>query len=186
MTTLPQGWRHPYPARRARMRDERHCRAHSVRRTFVAWVRERVSWRRWRGWRRLPGTTSRNDATRSCATSRCSATARYFLEEVGPELRQYIVTSNTEERPFNRDQRRWIYASSKQGEQLLRVRHQQGPRDLAELPHRQAFAVPVASPLPGDDDYDDRYRDPRREGDSAPRAAGPRRSGRRRSSTCRR
>ena len=40
--------------------------------------------------------------------------ARYFLEEVGPELRQYIVTSNTEERPFNREQRRWIYASSKQ------------------------------------------------------------------------
>ncbi len=38
---------------------------------------------------------------------------RYILESVGPELRQYIVTSNNEERPFNRDQRRWIYASSK-------------------------------------------------------------------------
>ena len=38
---------------------------------------------------------------------------RYLLEEVGPELRQYIVTSNTEERPFSRDQRSWIYASSK-------------------------------------------------------------------------
>lgn len=41
------------------------------------------------------------------------AHARYWLEEIGPELRQYIVTSNEEERPFNRDQRRWIYASSK-------------------------------------------------------------------------
>jgi glutamate synthase domain-containing protein 2 len=39
---------------------------------------------------------------------------RYLLESVGPELRQYIVTSNDEERPFSRDQRRWVYASSKQ------------------------------------------------------------------------
>ncbi|CAM3541457.1 FMN-binding glutamate synthase family protein [Nocardioides dubius] len=39
--------------------------------------------------------------------------ARYLLEKVGPELRQYIVTSNDEERPFSRDQRRWVYASSK-------------------------------------------------------------------------
>jgi len=39
---------------------------------------------------------------------------RYWLETIGPELRQYIVTSNDEERPFSRDQRRWVYASSKQ------------------------------------------------------------------------
>ena len=38
---------------------------------------------------------------------------RYWLETIGPELRQYIVTSNNEERPFSRDQRRWVYASSK-------------------------------------------------------------------------
>ena len=38
---------------------------------------------------------------------------RYLLESVGPELRQYIVTSNDEERPFSRDERRWIYASAK-------------------------------------------------------------------------
>mgnify|MGYP000709301904 FL=1 len=38
---------------------------------------------------------------------------RYLLEEMGPELRQYIVASNDEERPFSRNQRRWIYASSK-------------------------------------------------------------------------
>jgi glutamate synthase domain-containing protein 2 len=38
---------------------------------------------------------------------------RYLFEAVGPELRQYIVTSNSEERPFDRDQRSWIYASSK-------------------------------------------------------------------------
>lgn len=38
---------------------------------------------------------------------------RYWLEAVGPELRQYIVTDNNEERPFSRDQRRWVYASAK-------------------------------------------------------------------------
>ena len=38
---------------------------------------------------------------------------RYMLERIGPELRQYIVTSNDEERPFSRDERRWVYASSK-------------------------------------------------------------------------
>jgi len=38
---------------------------------------------------------------------------RYWLEAVGPELRQYIVTGNDEERPFNRDQRSWVYASAK-------------------------------------------------------------------------
>ena len=38
---------------------------------------------------------------------------RYILESVGPELRQYIVTANDEELPFSRDQRRWVYASSK-------------------------------------------------------------------------
>ncbi len=38
---------------------------------------------------------------------------RYWLEAIGPELRQYIVTSNDEELPFSRDQRRWIYSSAK-------------------------------------------------------------------------
>ena len=38
---------------------------------------------------------------------------RYGLERIGPELRQYIVTSNDEERPFSRDQRAWIYTSAK-------------------------------------------------------------------------
>ena len=38
---------------------------------------------------------------------------RYLLEAVGPELRQYIVTNNDEERPFSRDQRTWIYTSAK-------------------------------------------------------------------------
>ena len=32
---------------------------------------------------------------------------------MGPELRQYLVAGNNEERPFTRDQRRWVYASAK-------------------------------------------------------------------------
>ncbi|TLV01143.1 FMN-binding glutamate synthase family protein [Dyadobacter luticola] len=38
---------------------------------------------------------------------------RYWLETIGPELRQYIVANNREELPFNRRQRSWIYASAK-------------------------------------------------------------------------
>ena len=38
---------------------------------------------------------------------------RYFFETIGPEIRQYFVANDKEERPFNRDERRWIYASAK-------------------------------------------------------------------------
>jgi len=44
---------------------------------------------------------------------------RYLLEKIGPELRQYIVTDNDEERPFSRDQRRWVYASAKRENQYF-------------------------------------------------------------------
>ena len=39
---------------------------------------------------------------------------RFLLEKIGPELRQYIVADNEEERPFSRDQRRWVYSTAKQ------------------------------------------------------------------------
>ena len=38
---------------------------------------------------------------------------RYWLETIGPELRQYWVANDKEEMPFNRDERKWIYASAK-------------------------------------------------------------------------
>jgi glutamate synthase domain-containing protein 2 len=38
---------------------------------------------------------------------------RYWLESVGPEMRQYFVANNREELPFNRIERSWIYASAK-------------------------------------------------------------------------
>lgn len=39
---------------------------------------------------------------------------RYWLESIGPEMRQYFVANNREELPFNRIERGWIYASAKQ------------------------------------------------------------------------
>lgn len=39
---------------------------------------------------------------------------RYLLEGIGPELRQYIVVDNDAEKPFSRDQRRWVYTAAKQ------------------------------------------------------------------------
>ena len=38
---------------------------------------------------------------------------RYIIETIGPELRQYLVAGDKEEQPFNRDERRWVYATSK-------------------------------------------------------------------------
>ncbi|WP_416202630.1 FMN-binding glutamate synthase family protein [Marinobacter sp. X15-166B] len=38
---------------------------------------------------------------------------RYFLESIGPEIRQYFIQSDTEERPFSRDQRALVYQRAK-------------------------------------------------------------------------
>jgi glutamate synthase (ferredoxin) len=86
--------------------------------------------------------------------------ARYLLEEVGPELRQYIVTSNTEERPFDRDQRRWIYASSKRENNYFAFGTS---RDLETSPNYfiiKHSPFPLPTPVPGDRDYDEQYRIP--------------------------
>ena len=85
---------------------------------------------------------------------------RYILESVGPELRQYIVTNNNEERPFSRDQRRWIYASSKKENTYFAF----GSDNEMELSpsylviKHQVF--PLNSPHPGDPDYDPNHRIP--------------------------
>jgi hypothetical protein len=39
--------------------------------------------------------------------------ARYILESLGPELRQYLFSSDTEERPFDRVTRAEIYRKAK-------------------------------------------------------------------------
>lgn len=38
---------------------------------------------------------------------------RYWMESIGPELRQYWVANDKEELPFNRSERAWVYASAK-------------------------------------------------------------------------
>ena len=38
---------------------------------------------------------------------------RYLLESIGPGIRQYWISNDKEEMPFNRDERSWIYATSK-------------------------------------------------------------------------
>src|SRR5690606_26054511 len=45
--------------------------------------------------------------------------SRYWLTELGPKLRQYIVASNNEERPFSRDDRSWIQRSARRSNNLF-------------------------------------------------------------------
>src|SRR5262245_6545427 len=79
---------------------------------------------------------------------------RYWLEAVGPELRQYIVTANDEERPFSRDQRRWVYASSKRENNYFGFgsdNDMEGTSNYLIIKHS---AFPLEMPQPGDANYD--------------------------------
>ncbi|HJN09258.1 MAG: FMN-binding glutamate synthase family protein [Pirellulaceae bacterium] len=83
---------------------------------------------------------------------------RYWLESIGPELRQYIVTSNTEERPFSRAQRRWIYASSKKANQYFGFGTE---ADLERSPNHLVIkhaSFPLSDPLVGQEDYDPEFQ----------------------------
>ena len=85
---------------------------------------------------------------------------RYWLEAIGPELRQYIVTSNNEERPFSRDQRRWIYASSKKENNYFGFGTD---NELEEAPNVLIIKhaeFPLNSPGPEDSTYDPEYQIP--------------------------
>jgi glutamate synthase (ferredoxin) len=85
---------------------------------------------------------------------------RYILESVGPELRQYIVTDNTEERPFSRDQRRWVYASSKLTNNYFGFGSDNDLEQSPNYPVIRHSAFPVQSPHAGDPDFDPAYRVP--------------------------
>jgi glutamate synthase domain-containing protein 2 len=85
---------------------------------------------------------------------------RYVLESVGPELRQYIVTDDTEERPFSRDQRRWVYASSKLQNNYFGFGSDNDLERSPNYPIIKHSAFPVQSPHPGDQDFDSSYRLP--------------------------
>jgi glutamate synthase domain-containing protein 2 len=85
---------------------------------------------------------------------------RYLFESVGPELRQYIVTGNNEERPFSRDQRSWIYASSKRQNNYFGF----GSDNEYELSPNYLIikhsVFPLNSPHAGEPGYDANYRIP--------------------------
>lgn len=81
---------------------------------------------------------------------------RYWAERLGPPVRQYFVAGNDAERPFSRDERRWVYASSKkennyfgfgtdndleQGQGYVILRHSAFPVDA---PHDDAYSLPAA------------------------------------------
>ncbi|MBI1312116.1 FMN-binding glutamate synthase family protein [bacterium] len=85
---------------------------------------------------------------------------RYLLEMIGPELRQYIVTSNNEERPFSRDERTWVYASAKKQNNYFGFGTD---NDLEQSPNYliiKQSAFPLASPHPGEPGYDELHRLP--------------------------
>jgi len=85
---------------------------------------------------------------------------RYWLEAVGPELRQYIVTDNNEERPFSRDQRRWVYASAKRENNYFGF----GSDNEMELQSNYLIikhaTFPLPMPVPGQPGYDPTYAIP--------------------------
>jgi glutamate synthase domain-containing protein 2 len=83
---------------------------------------------------------------------------RYALEEVGPELRQYIVTSNTEEKPFDRDHRRWIYASAKHENNYFAFGTVQDLETSPSYPIIKHSPFPISSPVVGDPDYDAQHQ----------------------------
>jgi glutamate synthase domain-containing protein 2 len=85
---------------------------------------------------------------------------RYLLEAIGPELRQYIVTSNDEERPFSRDERSWVYASSKSENNYFGF----GSDNDLETPDGSLIIKQASFPLPsimkGDPEYAEGFRVP--------------------------
>lgn len=82
---------------------------------------------------------------------------RYLLEAVGPELRQYIVTGNDEERPFSRDQRRWVYASAKKENNYFAFGTDTEQEQIENFLIVKHSTFPFHSPFPGEADYDPNY-----------------------------
>jgi glutamate synthase domain-containing protein 2 len=80
---------------------------------------------------------------------------RYLLEALGPELRQYLVAGNNEERPFTRDQRRWVYASAKKQNNYFGFGTDNDVEYTAGYPvinHKNfGRAVPPSSPTAGEE-----------------------------------
>lgn len=94
---------------------------------------------------------------------------RYVLERIGPELRQYIVTDNDQERPFSRDQRRWVYTSAKAGNRYFGF----GTDNDLDRVHNYLIVKHRAFPAPAPSD-DPGHPDPARTLPAAKVLGGPR------------
>ena len=85
---------------------------------------------------------------------------RHVLQELGPKLRQYIVANNNEERPFNRDQRDWIYRSADKTNNYF------GFGTDNDLENANGYLIikqatfPILDPQPDDACYDPNYSIP--------------------------
>ncbi len=85
---------------------------------------------------------------------------RYWIETIGPELRQYIVAANDEERPFSRDQRTWIYASAKKQNNYFGFG---SDNDMELRPNYLIIkhnTFPLATLFPGDPSFDAQFKIP--------------------------
>lgn len=82
---------------------------------------------------------------------------RYLFESIGPELHQYIVTDNNEERPFSRQQRRWVYASSKLQNNYFGFGSENEQESSPNYPIIKHSTFPLRSPHAGDSDFDAAY-----------------------------
>ncbi len=79
---------------------------------------------------------------------------RAVLEKLGPKLRQYIIASNNEERPFDRDQREWIYSSADGENNYFGFGTD---NDLERTPGHliiKQLALPIIEPTKGEAGYD--------------------------------
>ena len=80
---------------------------------------------------------------------------RYLVEAFGPELRQYIVADNNAEKPFSRDERRWVYTAAKGTDGSFGFGTD---NDLEGAPSyliiKQA-PFPLHEPVPGEPGYDE-------------------------------
>lgn len=82
---------------------------------------------------------------------------RYIFEFVGPELRQYIVAANNEERPFSRDERSWVYASSKKQNNYFGFGTDNDLEQSANTLILKHSAFPLPELRPGHPGYDSNY-----------------------------
>ena len=82
---------------------------------------------------------------------------RYILESVGPELRQYIVTDNNAERPFNRDERTWVYTSAKKENNYFGFGTDNELEQVESYLIVKHSAFPLPDRHPGEPGYDPKY-----------------------------